>query len=74
MRDASPPPAIFNNVLDEQNFSMIVRTKCIIFGEALKVMGQKHKQTLPDCSECTKMAITVSKFSKNFRKSMPPDP
>ena len=52
-----PSPAIFNNALDEQNFSIIsnrdfitkclgriietVRTKCVI-GETLKVRGQKN--------------------------------
>ena len=52
-----------------------VRTKCIIFGEALKIRGQKHKHNLPEnCSKSTKIAITVCQFSKNFRGSMPPDP
>ena len=48
-------PAIFNNIFDERNFSLVsylsdnnnsyerinqnVRTKCIIFGEGLKLRG-----------------------------------
>ena len=52
-----------------------VRTKCIIFDEALKVRGQKYKQNLlENCSKSTKMAITVGKFSKTFRGNKPPDP
>ena len=50
------------------------RTKSIIFGEALKIRGKKYKQNLPEnCSKSTLMAITVCKFSKIFRGSMPPD-
>ena len=50
-------------------------TECIIFGEALKIRGQKHKQNLPeDYSKSIKMAITVCLISKNFRGSIPPDP
>ena len=37
-----------------------------------QIRGQKYEQTLPEnCSKSTKMAITVRKFSKNFRGSMP---
>ena len=50
------------------------RTKSIIFGEALKIRGKKYKQNLSEnCSKSTLMAITVCKFSKIFRGSMPPD-
>ena len=53
----------------------IVRTQCIRFGEALKIMGPKNKQNLPEnCLKSTKMAITLCRFSKNFRGSMPPKP
>ena len=42
-----------------------VRTKCIIFGEALKIGGQNYKQNLPEnYSKSTKIAITACKFSK----------
>ena len=52
-----------------------VRTKCIIFGEALKVRGQKYEQTLPEnSSKSAKMAFAVCQFSNIFRESMPPDP
>ena len=51
-----------------------MRTKYIIFGEALKDRSQKYEQTLPkNCSKSTKIAITVCEFSKFFRGSMPPD-
>ena len=50
-------------------------TKCIIFDKALKVRGQKYDQTLPEnCSKSAKMTITVCKFSKIFRGSMPRTP
>ena len=50
-----------------------VRTKCIIFGEALRNRVKKFKQTLPEnYSKNTKIAITACKFSKIFRVSMPP--
>ena len=39
-----------------------VRTKCFIFGEALRIRFKKFK-----------IAITVRKFSKFFQGSMPPD-
>ena len=43
-----------------------MRTKCIIFGEALKIRGQKHKQNLREnCSKSTKRAFAVY---VNFRK------
>ena len=46
----------------------------IIFGEALRIRVKKFKQTLPEnYSKSTKIAITACKFSKIFRKSMPPD-
>ena len=49
-----------------------VRTKCIIFGEALKVRGQKYEQTLlENCSINAKIVITACKISKIFRGSMP---
>ena len=52
-----------------------VRTKCITFGERLKIRSQKYKQTLcENCSKSTKMAITACKFSKIVRGIMPPDP
>ena len=50
-------------------------TKCIIFDEVLKVRGQKYEQTVSEnCSKSAKMSITVCKFSKIFRGSMPSDP
>ena len=43
--------------------------------KTLKIRGQNYKQSLSEnCSESTKMAIAVCKFSKNFRGSMPPYP
>ena len=52
-----------------------VRTKCIIFGEALKIRGQNiNKIFLKIVQKALKRPITVCKFSKIFRGSMPPDP
>ena len=52
-----------------------VRTKGIIFGEALKIRGQKYKQTLPEnCSKSTQMAIKLRKLSKFFPECMSPNP
>ena len=52
-----------------------VRTKCIIFGEALRNRVKKFKQILPEnYSKNTKIAITACKFSKIYWVSMPPDP
>ena len=52
-----------------------VRTKCIIFGEALRIRGKKFKQNLAETySKSNKIAITSCKFSKLFRGSMPLDP
>ena len=43
-----------------------VRTKCTIFGEALKVRGQKYEQTLPEnCSKSTKRPLQNANF-QNF--------
>ena len=60
------PPAIFKNVFDAYEFSIIsnlfdsykpyakariienVRTKCIIFGEALRIRVKKFKHNLPE--------------------------
>ena len=51
-----------------------VRTKCIIFGEALRIKVKKCKQNLPNIySKSTKIAITARKSSKFFRGSMPTD-
>ena len=51
-----------------------VRTKCIIFGEALRIRVEKLKQNLREnYSKSTKTTITASKFSKFFRGSMPPN-
>ena len=52
-----------------------VRTKCNIFGEALRTRVKKFKQNLAEeYAKSTKIAITACKFSKFFRGSMPPDP
>ena len=52
-----------------------VRTKCIIFGEALTIRVKKFEQNLAEnYLKSTKIAITVCKFSKDFPGSMPPDP
>ena len=78
MRGMHPPiSAIFKNVFDVHNFSMIlnlvdtlsiidnVRTKCIIFGEALK----KFKQNLREnYSKSSKTAITVSELFSREKK------
>ena len=48
--------------------------KCITFGEALKIRIKKFQQNmLENYSKSTKIAITVCKFSKIFRGSMPPN-
>ena len=52
-----------------------MRTKCIIFGEALRIRAKKFKCNLPEnYSKSTKIAITACKFSKKFRGACPPDP
>ena len=52
-----------------------VRTKCIIFGEALKIRVKKFKQNFREnYLKSTEVTIAACKFSKNFRGSMPPDP
>ena len=52
-----------------------VRTKCIIFGEALRIKAKKFAESLREnYSKSTKIAITACTFSKIFRGSMPPDP
>ena len=52
-----------------------MRTKCIIFGEALRIRVKKLKQKLREnYSESTKITIAACKFSKIFQGSMPPDP
>ena len=47
-----------------------VRTKCMIFGEALRIRGKIFKRHLPEnCSKSTKMTITITgcKFLKILR-------
>ena len=52
-----------------------VRTKCIIFGETLRIRVKKFKQNLREnYSKSTKIVITAGKFSKFFRVSISPDP
>ena len=46
-----------------------VLTKCIIFGEALRIRVKKFKQILPEnYTKSTKIAIIAYKFSKSFRE------
>ena len=48
--------------------------KCITYGEALRIRIKKFEQNMREnYSKSTKIAITVCKFSKNFRGSMPPN-
>ena len=51
----------------EQNVSYLVKDLEL---EAKKLNRICHK----NCSKSSKMAITVSKFLKTFRESIPPDP
>ena len=52
-----------------------MQTKCIIFGEALRIRVKKLKQNLREnYLKSTKTAITACKCSKFFQGSMPPDP
>ena len=67
------PSAIFKNVFDAYNFSIIlnlfdsdkpkasiienVRTKCIIFGEVLRIRVKKFKQSLPE--KCSKLQYVI---------------
>ena len=61
--------------LSTHNLIENLRTKCIIFGEALRIRVKILKQTLPENhSKSTKIAIIACKFSKILRGSMPPDP
>ena len=51
-----------------------VRTKCIIFGEALRIRVKKFKENLREnYSKSIKIAITACDFSKMFRGSIPLD-
>ena len=91
MRGMHPPTSHFQKIFDVYNFSIIsnlfdsdrpyphkienVRTKCIIYGEALRITVKKFKQNFPEnYSKSTNIAIAACKFSKNFRGSMSPDP
>ena len=76
---------IISNLFDNNNSYALyryteienVRKNCIIpvFGEDLKLRVKNSNATcLKTCSRSTKMAIRECKFSKIFRKSMPPDP
>ena len=52
-----------------------LRTKGIIFNEALRIRVKKFKQTLlENHSKITKIAIAACKFAKIFWGSMPPTP
>ena len=52
-----------------------VRTKCIIFGEALRIRVKNFKQNLREnYSKSTKLGITACKFSKFFRVACPQTP
>ena len=69
--DRNKPFALSNKACIIEN----VRTKCIILGEALRIKVKKFKHNLPETySKSTKIAITASKFSKNFPGGMPLDP
>ena len=55
--------------------SKTCETKCIIFGEALRIRVKKFKQNLSENHlKSTKITITACKFSKIFRGSMSPNP
>ena len=54
------------SALPEGRIIETVQTKCIIFGEALKIRGQKHKQNLSKNCLKSSMAITVCQFSKIY--------
>ena len=70
MRNVHPPSSISEMCISEN-----VRTKCITFGEALRIRVKKIKQNLcENYSKSTKIAITACKFSKIVRGSMPADP
>ena len=52
-----------------------MRTKCIIFGKALRIGLKKIKQNLArNYSKSTKIAITACKLKKNFREAYPRTP
>ena len=52
-----------------------VRTKCIIFGEAIRIRVKKFKHNLPEnYSKSPKIAITACKLSKIFRETCPRTP
>ena len=91
MRGMHPPNNHFQKIFDVYNFSIIsnlfdshkpyahkienVRTKCIIFGEALRIRVKKFQLNFPEYySKSAKLATAACKFSKTFRGSMPPDP
>ena len=65
-----------DNLTPQPRISENVRTKCIIFGEALRVRVKKFKQNSPEnYSKSTKMAITACtvSFQNLSRRSIPPD-
>ena len=52
-----------------------MRTKCIIFGQALRIRVKKfYTICVKLIQKALKIAITTCKFSKFFRGSMPPNP
>ena len=65
-----------DNLTPQPRISENVRTRCIIFGEALRVRVKKFKQNSPEnYSKSTKMAITACavSFQNLSRRSIPPD-
>ena len=52
-----------------------MRTKCIIFGETLRIRVKNFKQNLgKKYAKSSKIAIAACIFSKFLRGSVPPDP
>ena len=91
MRGMHPPNSHFQKIFDVYNFSIIsnlfdsdkpyarkienVRTKCILFGEALRIRLKKFKQNFPEnYSKSTKIAIATCNISKFFMGACPRTP
>ena len=66
------PQAPIQSTLRKHNRKCSLQTKCVMFGETLRIRGKKFNQNMPENrSKGTKMVTTVCKFSKIYRGNMP---
>ena len=65
----SHKPYVFSTYIEN------VRTKCITFGEALRIRVKKFKQNMrKNYSKSAKITITACKFSNFFEEACPRTP